>query len=216
MTGLPAGLAASGRAAADSSSLKVDFSGCFCLSFSVALFTGAFALAGSSVPSRVCGVAATVGVPGAVVVGEATALGVSPPFSFARRSALRFFHSASLAARAACLSSGFSASFLSSRETEVSLSPRRLSGAGVTVEEPGRRDVERRRLSSRSLSPRFLLRLLSSRLYRSSRRSRDLSLRPAGERERRRSLRSSRRSRPPLSRSRSLSRGRSSRLLLPE
>jgi hypothetical protein len=126
VTGLPAGLAASGRAAADSSSLKVDFSGCFCLSFSVALLTGALALAGSSVPSRV-GVAATVGVEGAVTVGEATVPGVSPPFSFARRSALRFFHSASLAARAAFFSSSGSldAWVLSSRAaTELSRSPR--------------------------------------------------------------------------------------------
>ena len=122
VTVFPAGLAiSSGRAAAEASSLKVDFSGCFCLSFSVALFCRtALVLAVSSLASATGaggGVAAAEGVAGAVTAGEAPEPGVSV-FSLPRRSALSFFHSASFAARSAslsltCVSGSF---FLSSRE----------------------------------------------------------------------------------------------------
>lgn len=146
VTVLPAGLAMSkGRAAAEASSLKVDFSGCFCFSFSVALFCRTLVLAVSGLVSLA---EAGGGVAGAVPAGEAPEPGVSV-FSLARRSALRFFHSASLAARSASLSLAcVSGSFFLSSRGAASDRSRLLSGAGVADDlEPGRREAERRRLS---------------------------------------------------------------------
>lgn len=159
-TGFPAGLAMSGRAAADSSSLKLDFSGCFCFAFSAAGLD-TLLLATVGLTSLGGGVAATAGVEGALPAGEAPEPGV-PAFSWASCSAcLRFFHSISLAARSAILSSFcFSGSTLSSRAALPTRSYLSEAGVAEARPEPGRRGGELRRLSlsSRRSSRRSSLR----------------------------------------------------------